>query len=194
MAPDKGVFELSSKTTPVTVKPGYYLPKLPSKLSGASTERGKEIDEKSWLYQALEVDKSGLGKRIYQFMERWYFDSIYATEPSMTVSIKIINAAVFPILIKGIEGSFTIQGTKCNWDATISPQSRIPHGESSNILIRQRLLKETVEMMVKLHNERDGFMVNLNSCRLIIQAEEPNVENESAKITLQISEQVQITT
>jgi hypothetical protein len=167
----------------------YYLPKLQQKLSGTSMER--KIDKKSWLYQFLEADKNELGKRIHQFVERWYFNNIYATEPSMVVSIKIVNAAVFPIVIKGIEGSFAIQGTKCNWDATVS-QSRIPHGESGSILITQRLLKGTVDTMVKLQNDRDGFVVDLNSCRLVIQADEPNVENKPVEIPLHIREQVKL--
>jgi hypothetical protein len=146
----------------------------------------------SWLEQILEDDKKTLGKRIHHFTEHWYFGNIHATEPSVEVSIKIINAAVFPIVIKGIEGSFAIQGTKCNWDATVS-QSRIPHGESSSILISQRLLKETVDMMVKLHNQRDGFLIDLNSCRLVIQTDEPNVENKPVEIPLHIREQLRIT-
>jgi hypothetical protein len=170
-----------------------YLPKLSPKLSGASTEKKREINEKSWLYQFLEADKNELEKRIHQFRERWLFNNIYATEPFMEVIIQIVNAAVFPITIKGVEGSFAIQGTKCNWDATVS-QSRIPHGESSNICISQRLLKETVDIMVKLHNERHGFTIDLNSCRLVIQADEPNMENKLVKIPLHIREQVVINT
>jgi len=169
-----------------------YLPKLSPKWSGASIGKKKGINEKSWLYQSLEADKNELGKRIHQFREHWYFGNIHATEPSMEASIKIVNAAVFPIVIKGIEGSFAIQGTKCNWDATVS-QSRIPHGESSSIIISQRLLKETVDMMVKLHNERSGFLVDLNSCRLVIQTDEPNVENKPVEILLRIREQLMIT-
>lgn len=170
-----------------------YLPKLSPKLSGTGIEKKRQIDEKSWLYQFLEADKNDLGKRIHQFRESWHFDSIYATEPFMEVIIRIVNAAIPPIVIKGIEGSFTIQGTKCNWDATVS-QSRIPHGEASNIRISQRLLKETVDMMMKLNNERGGFMIDLNSCHLLIQADEPNVENKSVKIPLHIREQVVIAT
>lgn len=134
-----------------------------------------------------------LSGRIYQYRERWFFDNLNATEPYMEVIIRIINAAVFPIVIKGVVGSFQIQGTKCNWDTIKLGGTRIPHGEAVNIRISQRLLRETVEMMVQLNNERDGFMVDLGTCSFVVQAEEPGVENEPTKVPINIRETVRIT-
>ena len=145
-----------------------------------------------WLNQVIIDDKQELSNRLYQHIERWLFDNIHKSEPFMEVIIQIINATVFSVVIRGIEGSFQIQGTKCNWDATISGGTRIQHGEVGNIRISQRLSKETVDMMVTLHNERDGFMINLSGCYLVVQPEEPNVENEVKKIPIKISEQVRL--
>jgi hypothetical protein len=166
--------------------------RLPFFLSRKGDSQTEIISSPRWLQQVLTNDKEELVNRVHIFRERWFFDNIRATEPFMEVIIHIVNAAVFPIMIKGVEGSFQIQGTKCNWDATMSG-SRIPHGEASNVRISQRLLKETVDMMVKLHNERDGFMVDLNTCFLVIQAEEPDVANNPVKVPLVIREQVKIT-
>ena len=166
--------------------------RLPFFLSRQVDSQTENINSPSWFQQVLTSDKEDLGKRVHIFRECWFFDNIRATEPFMEVIIHIVNAAVFPIIIEGVVGSFQIQGTKCNWDAMMS-SSRIPHGEAGNIRISQRLLKETVDMMVKLHNERGGFMVDLNTCRLVIQAEEPNVKNEPVRVSLGIREQVMIT-
>lgn len=166
--------------------------RLPFFLIRQGDSQTENINSPSWFQQLLTSDRKELGKRIHIFRERWFFDNIRATEPFMEVIIHVVNASVFPIMIEGVVGSFQIQGTKCNWDATMSG-SRIPHGEAGNIRISQRLLKETVDMMVKLHNERGGFMVDLNTCHLVIQAEEPDVRNELVRVSLGIREQVMIT-
>jgi hypothetical protein len=167
--------------------------RLPFFISKQGDDQKENTIYHSWLQQVLISDKEELRNRVHVFREHWLFNDIQATEPFMEVIIHIVNAAIFPIVIEDIEGSFQIQGTKCNWDATMS-SSRIPHGEAGNIRISQRLLKETVDMMIKLHNERDGFMVELNACNLIIRAEEPDVENKSERVPLRIREQVKITT
>ena len=166
--------------------------RLPFFLIKRGESHKDNIEAPSWIQEVLHSDKNELGNRIHIFRERWFFDNIRATEPFMEVIIRIVNAAVFPIIVESVEGSFQIQGTKCNWDATMSG-SRIPHGDAGNVRIYQRLLKETVDMMIKLQNERNRFMVGLDTCRLMIRAEEPGVENKPIKISIGIREQVSIT-
>jgi hypothetical protein len=147
----------------------------------------------SWLETVLEDDRTNLGKHIHIKTPPQYFTKgLFDTEPKIEVMSGIVNATCFPILIAGVQGALTIQGTKCNFDLKLDGSTRIPHGESSNIGLTQRVTKETVGKMVKLHNERDGFMVDFATCQLLIQPEIPYEEHKPIEIGIGIHEKIRL--
>jgi len=138
------------------------------------------VDEKampSWLEGVLHEDKERLASRVYGRVEQWFFTHIDTTEPYIEVIIRIINASIFSLRLTGVEGQFSISQIRCNQFAQMEGASRIPHGESGNIHIRQPISKETAGLMMECRKAKGSVDIDLQSCLLIIEAEEEQLEH-----------------
>lgn len=174
----------------------WYLPKLSPRLSGASVKNKAEIAPKqtlSWLEQILQEDRDKLSSRIFWRKYRWECRGLIKTEPFLEVIIEVINAAVFPILITGVEGSLTIGDTLCNTSASMQGGSRFPHGHVANLRIRQNLSLETAKVILDIQKNERQLDVYLGSCHFIVQAEEPDQETEPIRVAIGDKQLVSVT-
>ncbi|MBN2187191.1 MAG: hypothetical protein JW732_07065 [Dehalococcoidia bacterium] len=173
-------------------KRGY--PKIETGEQDAQKQKNTmEIQSSRWLNQIIEDDKSNLAKHIHiKPPIEWFTNLLYETEPSMQAIFGIVNANCFPVVIIGARGSLNIQGLTCNYEIKKEGQTRILHGESAPIRLTQRVTRETVDKMIALTNDSNGFMVDFNSCQLLIQPELPNEVHEPIKIGLGIREQLKL--
>jgi hypothetical protein len=96
--------------------------------------------------------------------------------------ITLINAATFSVLVEGVEGRFLIEEQECAQVAEFEGNRRVPHGESANIRLKQRLSPEMVELIIKQRDSVGKLKISLRSCRLIIRAEIPGEQTESVKL------------
>ncbi len=142
-----------------------------------------------WLEQAIESDKSDLASRIYARDYKWDLRKLTEPDPYVDLVFTIINAAVFAINIQDVTGLFLIENHECSQKVEVSCSKRIPHGESQNIHIRQRLTSEMADLIIRkrkpeepqklvLPTYRGKVDINLRDCKLLINAE---IEGESQK-------------
>jgi hypothetical protein len=137
----------------------------------------------SWSQQTISDDKSKLGERLYSRDHFFLFDGLKQTDSFMEMTVSIINAAIFPILIDGVKGRFSIAGQECAQVAEMKSKTRIPHGEHGNIRIRQHLSQEMVNRIVGMHVRREPLKIDLKSCELVVIPE----VNGKPTIPLQVS-------
>lgn len=162
----------------------WYLPKLSPKLGGASKQSGIITDYTSlsrhWLEQALIDDKDNLGSRIYGRDYQCLTDGLNKTDPYIEVTVNLINAHVFPILVTGVSGRLSINGDECAFAVEMATTIRILHGESSNVRMKQRLTREMIQSITLPSWANIPFKVGFQSCQFKIQ---PEIEGEHAEPT-----------
>jgi len=160
----------------------WYLPKLAPKWSGA-TQSDRSVQKaqlpEPWLRRLLEDDKASLGGRIYLTKHNWHWEGLRRTDSYMELTLTVINAASFPVLVTGAEGRFLICGQECARPAEMQDRRGIPHGERGDILVRQWLSSDMMNLIVK---QPDDIEISLRACRLIIEAEVPGEEPKPTRI------------
>ncbi len=166
----------------------WYLPKISPVLSGANKSIKKIAKlESAWLEQ-IQDDKDNLGKRLYGRDYVWSFGGLKNVDSFIEMTMTLINACVFPILVKGVNGRFLIEGQECAHVAEMEGQTRIPHGESGGIRIKQRLS----ESMMNLIAPKLSLRISLGSCQLVVQPEITGQQSQSSHIGLSIDQDVPI--
>lgn len=136
-----------------------------------------------WLEEVVSGDRESLTDRIH-YTVQWVLNEIKNREPYIDIIIKISNCAVFPVLITGVTGRLAIGGEFCGQPAELQGECRIEHAKEGRIRIRQYFPQETGVFLIS-HKNTPSTLISLNNCQLVIQPEEPGVENEQVKIQLQ---------
>lgn len=141
------------------------------------------ITNSSWLEQVLTGDRISPAGRIYRQGSMWSFKGFNSTDSFIEVIVPLINAAIFPILIEGISGSFVIKGDPCAQDAQMEGRTRIPHGQYGNIRIKQYLTPPMVKSIRSTRPEK-ALEISLKSCKLNIHPEIPGEQATSEHIII----------
>ena len=136
-----------------------------------------------WLQGVLEDDRSLTG-RIYTRDYWCSLSGIQQTDPFIDLGCGLINAAVFALLLKGVTGRLWVDGQQCGQLAEfIGGGPRVPHGESTNVTIRQRLSKEMVAPILAFGDSQEAVVkVSLDYLRLIVQSDIPGEASESVEL------------
>lgn len=159
-------------------------------LSGIRKEAMQLVEENEWLKKnrdwvgkVLSEDRSGLGSRIIVDHPEPEFEwaGLDGPDAYMEVILCIINSAIFPILIKGVEGALFINKRRCHLGATQDGGHRIMHGTSAQIRIRQRLTQEVAEIIRASRTKGESISVILG-CQLVVEAEEPDYPSKPLKV------------
>ena len=140
------------------------------------------------LEQILIDDKANIGSRIYARDYIWDFKRLTEPDPYIDLVFTVINAAIFAINIQNITGRFLIEEHECAQEAEIGGSTRIPHGESGHIRIRQRLTREMADLIINRRDliptskmdvaKKGRIKISLRTCQLTISSE---IEDETLK-------------
>lgn len=157
----------------VVIIVGWYL----GKRTSPKQEKGQPVPEPTpppivWLADVLEEDRDLL-KKIYLTDYYSTFSGIRQTDPYIEVTFKLINAAVFPILINGINDRMWINGQECGWLTEYLGVARIPHGDYTNVRIKQHLSKEMAALIIGDGKSLVNIKLTLTNCTLTIKPEIP---------------------
>jgi len=125
--------------------------------------------------QAFTDDMAKL--KIFSRNYSWDLNGMRQTDASIKLTLSIINANIFPIIITGISGRFWIENQECAYPAEFEGLPRIPHGEYSNICIKQRLSKEMKDLIIGLRESAGMIIVNIEHCKIAIK---PEIESANA--------------
>ena len=140
------------------------------------------------LEQVLESDKSDLGSRIYVRDYKWEFKGLREPDAFIELIFTLINAAVFAVNVTGVTGRFLIEEHECAQEVEFAGSKRLPHGESQNIRIRQRLTRDMAALIIGRRNliptskmdaaKKGKVNISLKACHLLISSE---IEGEASK-------------
>lgn len=133
-----------------------------------------------WLEQIVKHDKEHLQECFKLLGIGWNYSQ--SSEPYIMALANMENDAVFPLKVVGIGGSFYINTTKCNLDATIEREYDFPRLNHQVIRIRQAINPDTAKMITELKDKKETFYINLNECPLLTQILEPGHEPQTVKI------------
>ncbi len=61
-------------------------------------------------------------------------------------------------------------------------EKRLLRGTASPVRLKQRLTKEMAQLMTQYRDSGDSLKIGLGHCQLIIQAEEPDHQNQTTSI------------
>ncbi len=123
----------------------------------------------SWLLRELEDDLNKIGNRIFWREYNWLTNGLTRTDPYVDLTVTLINANIYDIKVEDIRGRFLIGGQECAHAAELLSVTQIPHGESGNIAIRQRISSEMKEFMVKQVHLQDTLNVSVAPCGILVQ-------------------------
>ncbi len=123
----------------------------------------------SWLLQVLDNDLKKISSRIFWREYRWSVDGLTKTDPYFDLTVTMINANIYNIKIEKVRGRFLIEGQECAQVAELLSATGIPHGESGNITIRQRISGEMKKFMIKQGYSQDTLSVSVAPCDILIQ-------------------------
>ena len=151
---------------------------------------GIKIEDKennqSWLEQVLISDRQELSDRI-EVKNRdinWKF-GVDSTEPFIEIDVIIINRAIFPISVIGVNGRFWIGSSKCKDEIIMENGiSNLARGAWDKVKIRQYISEKTKEKIIDIRNKKNEVEVNLRDCLLIVKSEEPSYELEPISIRI----------
>jgi len=137
-----------------------------------------------WLEEVLHSNRNELGRRIISHDNQWIFEGISKTEPFFEVIIGITNAAIFPIVITGINGSLEVKGTLCNMPAILLGGGTFPHFHHANIRIRQNITLETAKTIIEIRDKGQKLNVSFRECWFVVQAKEPDHQTNPTHVSI----------
>lgn len=148
----------------------------------------------SLLEQYTKDDKDNLGKRFFVRDYVWSFDNLRQTDSFMRMTVTIINAATFPILIEGVKANnrFLIEGQECSYPAEMEGRSRIPRGESVNISIKQHVSQEMMNLIFQMNMRKQTIKISLKSCNLVVRPDISGHQSDSVDISFTFDQEVPI--
>jgi len=135
----------------------------------------------SWFEEVIESDKASLGSRIYWREYSWHWDGLKRADSYIELTLTVINATCFPILVAGVSGRFQIMGQECSVPIEKEGKTRISHGSSAGIRIRQWLSPDMMNLIV-LNSEK--IEISLKGCQLTIETEVPDEQSEQTRISI----------
>lgn len=172
----------------------WYLPKLSPRWSGATDIREKLQREPKphtpWLEEILKTDRQQLVDRMKIQKLQWSWNGIDDINPYIEVIVPFVNASVFSVLVIKTDGSFIIEGSRCNLPTSMEGQRRIPRADTAYIRIRQLLLREVADIAIKKREAHSTLNIDLSACYLYIQSEEP--EHRSEPVALKVGRDYKI--
>ena len=147
-------------------------------------EQTKEQLTPSWLAQILKGDKANLSNILYGRDYIWSFDGLKNVDSFIEMTMTLINAAAFPILVIGAKGRFLIEEQECAQAAEMEGRTRIHHGEAVGIRIKQRLSQEMVNLIIGRKMHQVPLRISLKLCQIVVQPEITGEQSEPSDISL----------
>lgn len=135
-----------------------------------------------WLTNYLQDCLSNPSKRIKvtaPYHEDWIWGGVGKSEPYIEVIVTIYNMLPFSIIVRRVQGRFTLWGTPCNQDARKDGSTRIPAGEEGRLRVTQPITSHTSDQIALSGNEGRAVDVTLSTCQFVIEFEAPGMPIEA---------------
>jgi len=146
---------------------------------GTRNETQSSVKQKL-LEQVFQDDYYNLYRAVQIKRIDWNMSEIKNDMPYIIAKIHIVNNAVFPITITGVEGNMMIRGQKCTQPITMSGRSNIDRFGEGNATIEQAFPSTLANQLIENY-DKEGSPIKTHTCALLIQARDKEFQREPEK-------------
>jgi hypothetical protein len=130
-----------------------------------------------WLVEIANSDRQNLPnliKVIFVHPDEFLWQGVVKSEPFIDVIVEVVNLSIFDVDFSAIEGSLTINDTRCNVGAQ-SGGRRVLRGEPDvgRIRIHQPITPQTAQVIREAACSGEAVKVRLSSCSWTVTPEDP---------------------